>query len=130
MSQENVEVVRRFLEGFVATGEPAWSALDEAIEVHDHDILDAADYRGHAGVRRWMADWEAAWSEYRVEPEKFVDAGEQAVAMIRQRTTGASSGLMLDRKDAIVFTVRGREITRVDFHNNRQQALKAVGLAE
>ena len=71
MSQQNVELVQRSLERAVVTGEPPWEVLDEEVEVHDHDIMDAGEYRGHAGFARWMQDWASAWSESSIEPEEF-----------------------------------------------------------
>jgi ketosteroid isomerase-like protein len=130
VAQDNVELVKRLLERFAETGEPAWDALDEAIEVHDHDILDAGDHRAHAGVGRWLEDWASAWSDYTMEPEEFLDAGERVVAFILQRATGQGSGVALERQDAIVFEVRDGKIARLDYYNNRDQALRAAGLAE
>jgi ketosteroid isomerase-like protein len=131
MSRENVELVRESLERFVATGEPAWDVLHEEIEVHDHDILDAGEYRGLAGVRRWFEDWSAAWSGFSMEPEEFIDAGERVVAVVRMKATGRGSGVSVDRQDAMVWEVGpDRKLVRVDYFNNREQAMKAVGLAE
>jgi ketosteroid isomerase-like protein len=130
MSQENVEMVQSALERFAASGEPPWDLLHNDVEVHDHDIVDAGEYRGHAAFGRWLEDWAAAWSEYSMEPEDFLDAGDRVVACILQKTTGHGSGVALERHDAMVFEVRDAKIVRVDYYNNRQQALKAVGLAE
>jgi ketosteroid isomerase-like protein len=128
MSDENMELVQAALGHFVATGEPPWDALHEDIEVYDHDIMDAGEYRGHEGFGRWLEDWAAAWSEYTMEPEDFVDAGERVVVFIVQKTTGHGSGIALERHDAMVFEVRDTKIVRLDYYNSREQALKAVGL--
>jgi len=56
MSQENVQLVQALLEVFVATGEMSWDLMDEDIKVHDHDVMDAGEYRGRAGVERWLPD--------------------------------------------------------------------------
>jgi len=130
MSDENVNMVRRALERFIATGEPPWDALHEDVEVHDHDIMDAGDYRGHAGFGRWLEDWSAAWSEDSIEPEDFIDADERVVVLIRQRTTGQGSGVSLEREDAIVFAMRDGKIARLDYYNDREQALVVAGLAK
>jgi ketosteroid isomerase-like protein len=130
MSQENVQLVQQSLERFAASGEPAWDLLHEHVEVHDHDIMDASEYRGHAGFARWLEDWAAAWSEYAMETEDFLDAGERVVAFIVQKTIGHGSGVALERHDAIVFEVREAKIARLDYYNTREQALKAAGLAE
>ncbi|MCW3032611.1 MAG: hypothetical protein JWM60_956 [Solirubrobacterales bacterium] len=130
MSQENVESVQTALEHFATTGEPAWDRLHEDVVVYDHDILDAGDYRGHAGFGRWLEDWASAWSAYAMEPEEFLDAGERVVACVLQTTTGHGSGVELERHDAMVFEFRDAKIVRLDYYNNRQQALKAVGLSD
>jgi ketosteroid isomerase-like protein len=130
MSQENVQAVQSALERFVATGQPQWDALDEDIEVYDHDIMDAGEYRGYTGFARWLEDWASAWSEYTMEPEAFLDAGDRVVAFIRQRTVGHGSGVSLEREDAMVFEVRDGKTVRLDYYNNRAEALKAAGLEQ
>ena len=128
MSQENVELARKALRRFIATGEPVWDVTHGDVEVYDHDIMDGEDYRGHAGVVRWLEDWSSAWSEFSMEPEEFIDAGDRVVAVVRMRAKGRSSGLVLDRQDAVVQEVRDGMIVRIDYYNNRAQALEAVGL--
>jgi ketosteroid isomerase-like protein len=130
MSRQNVELVQRGLDHFMATGEPDWGTLDEAIEVHDHDILDAGEYRGHEGFGRWLEDWGTAWAAYSFEPEEFIDGGDRIVAVIHMTTEGQSSGVETERQDAMVITIRDGRWLRVDYYNNRQQALEAVGLEE
>jgi ketosteroid isomerase-like protein len=130
MSQENVDLLRRSVEYFVKTGEPEMAVLDENVVVYDHDILDAGDYRGLSGYVRWLEDFGAAWSEYSVEPEEYLDAGDRAVAFVRMRATGVGSGVTVERQDAIVAEMRDRKVVRVDYYNNRQQALEAIGRAE
>src|SRR5271157_4187196 len=129
MSQQDVRVIQDALARFMATGEPPWDALHEDVEVRDHDIMDASDYSGHAGFGRWLEDWSAAWSEDSIEPEEFLDAeGHRVVVFIRQRTTGQDSGVTLERHDAMVFELRDGKVARLDYYNNREQALKAAGL--
>ena len=125
-----MEIVENGLAAFAATGEPVWETLHPEIEVHDHDIMDASEYRGHAGVGRWLEDWAAAWSEYTMEPEEFLDTGNYVVAFILQKTTGHGSRVTLERHDAMVFEVEDAKLVRVDYYNNRDAALKQVGLAE
>ena len=127
MSRENVEAVKRSFERFMATGEPDWAAVDQEVEVQDHDILDAGEYRGHEGVRRWFEDWGTAWAAYSFEPEEFIDAGDRVVAVIHLKAEGQSSGVELERQDAMVITMRDGKWIRVDYYNDRNQALESVG---
>ena len=68
MSRKNVELVQRVLVAFIETGAPSWDLLDEEVEVHDHDVMDAGDYRGHADFGRWLENWDSAWSDFSIEP--------------------------------------------------------------
>jgi ketosteroid isomerase-like protein len=125
-----VELVGRALEHFVTTGEPPWDSFDEQIEVHDHDTPDQGEYRGHEGVGRWLTEWGAAWGEWSIEPQEYIDAGECVVAVLLMKATGQGSGLALERQDAIVFRVRDGKTARLDYYNSREQALQAVGLGK
>src|SRR5712691_5202998 len=87
MSQSNVELVRRIVERFSA-GEVLWDALDEKVEVHDHDILDAGEYRGYAGIERWVEDWGAGLPVYSFEAQEFIDAGDVVIAVILLKAKG------------------------------------------
>jgi ketosteroid isomerase-like protein len=130
MSQANVELVQEVLVGFDAPDEFRWDRMHEDIEAHDHDVIDAGEYRGHAGLRRWFEDWSSAWAEFSMEPQEMLDAGERVVAVLHVRARGRGSGVEVERQDAMVFQVRNGKIWRIDYYNNRQQALEAAGLAE
>jgi ketosteroid isomerase-like protein len=129
MTQENVTLVRRLLECFIA-GEVLWDALDEAVEIHDHDILDAGEYRGHAGVMRWVEDWGAGLPVVSFDLQELIDAGDVVVAVILLKARGRDSSVDVERQDAIVYQFRDGRVTRFDYYNSRQQALDAVGPAD
>jgi ketosteroid isomerase-like protein len=63
-------------------------------------------------------------------PEEFIDAGDCVVAVIRLKAKGQSSGIEVERQDAIVYKLRDGQIVRGDYYNKREQALEAVGLRE
>jgi ketosteroid isomerase-like protein len=130
MSQAHVEVMRQGFEHFLATGEVPWTIFDGTVEVPDHDTPDQDVYEGHAGYARWLGDWGAAWSAWSLDPEEFIDAGDCVVAVVRLKARGQSSGIEVERRDALVYKLREVKIVRLDYYNNREQALKAVRLAE
>ncbi len=130
MSQENVELIQRGLDHFLRTGVPAWDEIHPDVEVHDHDIPDAGDYRGHAGYTKWLQDWGEAWESYTAEPDLFIDAGDRVVVELKLVATGGGSGIEMERRDAILFAVGDGLITRVDYFNNPKQAHEAAGLRE
>jgi ketosteroid isomerase-like protein len=129
VSAANVDVVRRALGTFRDTGQPDLELLDERIVTRDHDILDAGDYRGHEGHRRWIADWSAAWSQITIDPAvEVIDAGEDVVIVYRIAAVGRISGVRVEREDAMVCGVRDGRIANIDYYNSRSQALAQVGL--
>jgi ketosteroid isomerase-like protein len=130
MPQNNVEIARKAFEHFLRTGEPDWERIDSEVEVHDHDIPDAGTYRGHDGYANWVADWGAAWSDFSMEAERWIDAGDKVVFIFRMTAKGKGSGVEVKRRDAMVSTVRDGKTVRVDYYNNEAQALEAVGLRE
>jgi ketosteroid isomerase-like protein len=105
-------------------------AVGYEVEVHDHDILDAGAYRGHEDFGRWLQDWGAAWEQYTIEPEEFIDADERVLVVLRVKATGLGSGVGLERQDGAVFTMRNGKVSALDYYNNREQALEAAGLAQ
>jgi hypothetical protein len=129
VSDANVELIRDALQTWRRTGEPAWELTHPDVEVRDHDIMDAGEYRGHEGVARWLVDWGTAWSGFTMDVEEVIEAGESGVvALIRIGATGRESGISVEREDAVVYEVRDGLIVQVDYYNDRAVALAAAGL--
>ena len=82
MSREDVEHMRRGVEHFRRTGEALWPQLHPDVEMHDHDIPDAAVYRGHDGWREWSAHYSEAWESVSLEPQEYIDAGDGRVVLV------------------------------------------------
>ena len=130
MSQENVEIVRRGFDMFLATGEPPWASVAADFEVHDHHSPDQDVYEGHAGYAQWLADWGAAWEEWSLALERLVDAGDSVVAIYSMRVKGKGSGLELDLSEAQVWKLRSGKAVQLDIYGSAGEALAAVGLSE
>jgi ketosteroid isomerase-like protein len=130
MGRDNVELAKDAFEHFARTGEPQWETIDPDVEVYDHDIPDAGIYRGHEGYARWLADWGEAWSDFGLEPERWIDAADKVVFVFRMKAVGKGSGVEVKRRDAMVFTVRHGKTVRLDYYNNEPEALAAAGVRE
>jgi len=77
---------------------------------------------------RYTAMLRDAWSEWRFEPERFIDAGDQVVVFGRVVAKGRGSGAPIERASAVVLTVRDGRIASSQVYPDRAEALKAVGL--
>ena len=124
-------------QSFEATAREDWVALAERIsddcQVHDFDIPDAAGevYRGPDGLLDWLAQWDRAWETWSIEDLDLREIGDDRVlALFRMVARGRDSGIEVNRHDAILYTVRGGGISRVEYYNDQQQALEAAGLPD
>ena len=129
VSRENVELVRESQEHFARTGEPMWERMHPEVEFWDHDLPDGSVSRGHRGYGEFVEAWEAAFESYSLEPEEYIDAGDAVVMVFTLRATGRGSGIELERRDAIVYTLAEGLVTRLDYFNNPAEALEAAGLS-
>jgi ketosteroid isomerase-like protein len=120
MSQENVEVVRRFLAGDV----------DEALTLADPGIvwnpIEELPTEGHAAVRTSLARWKAEWDDYEVLPEDFADMGDHVVVKVRLSGRGRGSGVEIDARFYDVYELSDGKIVRMDQFAERSEALTAV----
>ena len=132
MSQENVEVVRCSFDAYARDG------LDGLLRYLDPEIewtttgafLEAATYRGHEGVRRYLSSMLDEFEDLRNEPKELIDAGEQVVATVRISGRGKQSGATVDLKMTQVCLLREGRIVRMHNYTSRSEALEAAGLSE
>ena len=85
---------------------------------------------GLDGLREVWLEWLEPWESYRAEIEDVVDAGDQAVVLVRNYGRRKGSDAEVPVRAAAVWTVRDGEIARADFYADRAEALEAVGLSE
>ncbi len=132
MSQENVEIVRRAIEGFNQTGEFDYSTLDPGTvwDLSHSPFPDAGIYRGADGARAWISGIADAFGDFKYEVEKIRDAGAQVVVLLRVIGRGPTSGLAVDYRLVPVFTFHDGKIVRMERFDDWQEALEAVGLSE
>jgi ketosteroid isomerase-like protein len=128
MSQENVEIVRKFVVEFMIDGH------DEGLTYLDADVVwnpvEASLTRGVDGFEATMARWESTWDEYEATAEEFVDVGDRVVATVHFHGRGHGSGVETEARFYEVYTVRDGKIVRMDEFTERSAALEAAGLRE
>jgi ketosteroid isomerase-like protein len=131
MSQENVEIVRRGYEAF-ARGDlkTAMEMFHSDVEWHDPDRPGGGTYRGHEGVLRNLEEWLEGWEEFRLEPEEFLEAGDQVVVLVRQSGRGKGSGVEIEAPLAQAFRLRKGKVVWARTYSSRDEALKVAGLSE
>ncbi len=133
MSQENVEIVRRGYEHFQATGELPAQVIAPGF-VWDMSkfggVVDQEAFEGIEATRRFVQDWNDAWDHWEIEVGRLHDAGDQVVAVVRQRGQSKTTGMHVEMVFAQVWTVRDGKEIRMEMYAEPAEALKAVGLEE
>ena len=134
MSQENVEIVRRWWEGFNEEGMPPLALCDEEVEIRNPPEFPVPGlYQGHDGVRRWRDQVFEIVESARVEPEDIVDVhgdGTTVLMLLRAKGTASYTGIEVDYEWAAIWTIRDGKLLRAQGYLNRAEALAAAGLSE
>jgi ketosteroid isomerase-like protein len=131
MSQENVETICQALgafnsdglDGFAAFWHPRidWRAIEGAPD-------DVGVFHGHDSMRRYYGEWLEMFDDARNEAEEFVDVGDRVVVMQHASGKLKRTGMPVDMRLAVVYSVEGGKILRGREYATRSEALKAVGL--
>ena len=134
MSRENVEIARRIYDAVAqrdAATPFAYYAEDIVWDVSNsrRATLMHSVYHGHEGVRQSWRDGLSAFGEIDLEVEELIDAGDQVLAVIREREVGRASGAPVETTHLAVFTLTGGKIVQMQVFDDRQQALEPAGLA-
>ena len=133
MSQESVRVVRALFAAFADRDLDAADAVfHPEVEIRPAIVggPEGVVYRGLSGNRQFWADIDAAWTEFRIEPEEFRDLGEQVLVLGRAMARAPGSGIVLDEPAAWIAVVCAGQIVRFRSFTDRRDALEAAGLSE
>jgi hypothetical protein len=123
VSEQNVELVRTIHELW-GRGERAGHLIDPELEyVNPEYAVEAGTRRG----RRTLGKIREVYPDFRLEPERFIDAGDEVVVIGTARGT-AASGVEAQWRQGYVWTVRDGKAVRFRWFSRPEEALEAVGL--
>jgi ketosteroid isomerase-like protein len=135
VSQENVEIVRRSAEAFIADGlEASLDYADPDIVVHPYPewLEGSGALRGHDGLR-YVTEWwtTQGFEDPHIEFVEIRDAGAKVVALYRQSALSVASGArVVQQTGAVCSGFREGRVGEVSFFLTWKQALEAAGLPE
>ena len=133
MSQENVEVVRRVIAAVNERDIDGYLAYcTEDIELRTPWTAIEGVYEGRDAIRRFFVDLSDTSPDFRLTIERLEAVGEDRVlAFMLVSATGRASGITsTDAPSANVYDLIDGKINRIRIFLDRDEALKAVGLAE
>jgi ketosteroid isomerase-like protein len=132
MSQENLEVVQRGYD-LINRGDIAGMVeiIGPQFELRENVLApDAAVYHGPEGLKEWLDASLEAFSDFRFEPERFIERGNWTFVPVHSHGRGKVSGAPFDARYVTAFKVELGKIVFVASYQDLSAALRAVGLAE
>jgi ketosteroid isomerase-like protein len=135
MSQENVEVVRRWA-SVIEGGDPdAFGRMVDAIFASDAEMIEDPRWPGSATVKGREAIKARAHEyfegvDWRFTVEDVLDAGKHVVVLLGGRERGDASGIEIKLEWACLLSFERGEVTSWRWCLDRAEALEAVGLRE
>ena len=129
MFQEDAEQLRRAYEAFNDGGVEAFlERLAPEFQLRDRDSSPdrAETVYGREGIRDLFASYMEAFDALSLEPQEFIDCGEQIVVALRQRVRGKGSGAEVVGNIAHVWTMRGEAPFRLRIFGDKESALDTL----
>ena len=134
MSQEDVEILHRGYEA-LSRGD-----VDAVLEFCDPEIecqlpeggINSGILHGRRALKEFLEDYIDAFESFRMEPERFVEAADQVVVVLRVVGRGRGSGLEVDVRPAHLWTMESGRAVRIQAFPEREHgaALEAAGVSE
>jgi ketosteroid isomerase-like protein len=133
MSRANVEIVRRLNDVFNE------HSFVENADLLDPDIVwdmsrvqvpDGAAWTGRLGLLEFLDAWRESFASEHIDAEEIVDGGGQVLVTVRHSGRGKASGIEVDQRYAMVWTLRDGRAVRMEMYLTRDEALDAMGLGE
>jgi ketosteroid isomerase-like protein len=127
MSSENVQAIRRLLNGFNDGDFGALDELDVHVELQDQPRIPGAAWNhGHQGAVDWAVKLWQSFGQMVLEITEPEVMGEAVVTGWRATGKGKRSGVEVATTGHCVFTMHRGKIRRVQFFETRQAALEAA----
>ena len=144
MSEENVEVVRRYYGALAQLGgasdrELPREAVEEVLAVWSEDgdwrpeaaaLVEGASFRGHEGLKRYFAMLAEVMESVEIDLDQIRSTDQGAVALGRLRARGRGSGAEIEEDHGVVYEIRDGLIVRATSYRDQEKALEAAGLSE
>jgi ketosteroid isomerase-like protein len=126
VSESHTALLTRFYDALNGGDVDAAIGLcDREVEVYlAPNVVSAVAPRGHRDVEAWLRGFLDSWHTYRPQPENFVDAGEQVVALVHLRARGKGSRFEIEEEIADVFEVDEGKISKLRLYVHRETALE------
>ena len=132
MSQENVEIVQRFMEAYNSRDFEAINELiDPTFEFRSRFVGIESVHRASEGFpSTYFEMLDEAYDRFEVALDDFIDAGAAVLGAGHAHWRGKASGAEGETPVLPAFWLRAKKVFRAETFTDRAEALEAVGLSE
>ncbi len=123
-------VVRQVYEAFNRTGELPWELFTPDAELDATAIPGFGVIQGREQALAALRGYAAAFDDWRIEPEEFLDAGNHVMAVVRDGGRLSGTDDTVFNRFTHVWTFRGNRVARWKTFTDHAQALAEVRLHE
>jgi ketosteroid isomerase-like protein len=125
MAGSRAEIVRELFERFYSGG------VDNAVELLADDFVltvppsmsaEPDEYEGLEGARRYFEGFDGMIEDLSFELVEIEEHGEVAIAWMRFRGRGVSSGIEVEQYAAVVNLVEDGKVVRMESHPDMETA--------
>ena len=129
MFQDNVERLRDVYQAFNEDGvEAVLDCLAPQFQLRDRESSpDRQTRHGKEGFKQLFDSYMEAFDAFRLEPEEFIEVGDQIVVSLYQRVRGKESGAEVVGRIAHVWTLIEGVALRLRIFSDKTRALETLG---
>jgi len=127
-----VPFVQRFLDVLLAQDTTALADMldPEVVWFGTRGGLDESQVlRGPAAVLEYILEIQEPWEEFGIEIEQIIEAGDGVVVFMRETGRARHGGPEVENHTAMIFKVRQERVVEVAGYLDRDEALRAAGVA-
>ncbi len=127
MSDTNIDRVQKLFGRFNESGELDFSLVDPEVELHDRpDVPDHRVWRGHDGVRGFLAKTSEHFDPIRWQPGEMIAQGRHVIVPTHVVAYGAASGAPIELDEAQLWTFADGLVVRLQGFPDLEQAYAAA----
>src|SRR3954451_22200972 len=131
MSRENVEIVRRVYDALNRDDwEEVFRDLHSDYEATFQRGLASGTHQGREALQRVVEDYNAAFDDMVLEPEKFLENGDQVLVLVTRRGRPKASTVEIAVRNGHLWTVRDGKILSMRSFPDPEEAVAALELTE
>jgi ketosteroid isomerase-like protein len=94
------------------------------------EMIDQEVLHGHAELAQYVRRFRGTFRDFRFEVRRLVDINDSVLALVREAGRGKGSGIEIERRHGLVYTLRAGKIVRITQYPTDAKALEATGLRE